>query len=107
MSPALRAYQCNLLAYKRTWRGSLTTTFLYPVLYLVAIGVGLGHLIDHGARRAFGGVPYLWLLALGLLAGKAMHIGTNESSFAVKTRITGLKTHLAVLATPLEVTDIV
>ena len=42
MPPALRAYQYNLLAYKRTWRGSVTTTFLYPVLYLAAIGVGLG-----------------------------------------------------------------
>ena len=55
--PALRAYQYNLLAYKRTWRGSLTTTFLYPVLYLAAIGVGLGHLIDHGSNQAVDGVP--------------------------------------------------
>ena len=69
MAPALRAYQYSLLAYRRTWRGSLTTTFLYPVLYLAAIGVGLGHLIDHGSNQAIGGVPYLWFLAAGAAGG--------------------------------------
>ncbi len=59
LAPALRAYQYNLLAYKRTWRGSVTTTFLYPVLYLAAIGVGLGHLIDHGSSQAVDGVRYI------------------------------------------------
>jgi len=106
MAPALRAYQYSLLAYKRTWRGSLTTTFLYPVLYLAAIGVGLGHLIDHGSNRAMGGVPYLWFLAPGLLAGTAMQIGTNESTYPVMSGIKWLKTYFAMLATPLEVTDV-
>ncbi|MGO9559868.1 MAG: ABC transporter, partial [Acidimicrobiales bacterium] len=62
MPPAFRAYQYNLLSYKRTWRGSLTTTFLYPVLYLAAIGIGLGHMIDHGGQ-AVDGVPYVHFLA--------------------------------------------
>jgi lipooligosaccharide transport system permease protein len=103
----LRAYQYNLLAYKRTWRGSLTTTFLYPVLYLAAMGVGLGHLIAHGSSdRAVGGVPYLWFLAPGLLAGTAMQIATNEATFPVMAGIKWLKTYWAMLATPLEVTDV-
>jgi lipooligosaccharide transport system permease protein len=106
LSPALRAYQYNLLAYKRTWRGSVTTTFLYPVLYLAAIGVGLGHLIDHGSNQAVGGVRYLWFLAPGLLAGTAMQIATNESTFPVMAGIKWLKTYLAMLAAPLEVTDV-
>ena len=107
MPPVLRAYQYNLLAYKRTWRGSLTTTFLYPVLYLAAMGVGLGHLIAHGSSdQAVGGVPYLWFLAPGLLAGTAMQIAANESTFPVMAGIKWLKTYLAMLATPLEVTDV-
>jgi lipooligosaccharide transport system permease protein len=104
--PALRAYQYNLLAYKRTWRGSLTTTFLYPVLYLAAIGVGLGHLIDHGSKQAVEGVPYIWFLAPGLLAGTSMQIGANEATFPVMAGIKWLKTYHAMLATPLEVTDV-
>jgi len=106
MPRAVRAYQYNLLSYKRTWRGSITTTFLYPVLYLAAIGVGLGHLIDHGSRRAVEGVPYIWFLAPGLLVATAMQIGTNESTYPVMAGIKWLKTYLAMLATPLEVTDV-
>jgi lipooligosaccharide transport system permease protein len=105
MPPALRAYQYNLLSYKRTWRGSLTTTFLYPVLYLAAIGVGLGHMIDHGGQ-AVDGVPYVQFLAPGLLAATAMQIGANESTFPVMAGIKWLKTYFAMLATPLEVTDV-
>ncbi len=32
--------------YKRTWRSSVVTSFLIPVLYLPAMGVALGSLID-------------------------------------------------------------
>ena len=103
---ALRAYRYNLLAYRRTWRGSLTTTFLYPLLYLAAIGVGLGHLVDHGSRQAVEGVPYIWFLAPGLLAGTAMQIAANESTYPVMAGIKWLKTYLAMLATPLRVTDV-
>jgi lipooligosaccharide transport system permease protein len=106
MALALRAYQYCFLSYRRTWRGSLTTTFLYPALYLAAIGVGLGHLIDHGSKTAVEGVPYIWFLAPGLLAGTAMQIGANESTFPVMAGIKWLKTYLAMLATPLEVTDV-
>jgi len=106
MPLALRAYQYSLLAYKRTWRGSVTTTFLYPLLYLAAIGVGLGHLVDHGSRQAVEGVPYISFLAPGLLAGTAMQIAANESTYPVMAGIKWLKTYLAMLATPLEVTDV-
>lgn len=103
---AFRAYQYNLLSYRRTWRGSLTTTFLYPVLYLAAMGEGLGHLINHGSSTAVQGLPYVWFLAPGLLAGTAMQIGANEATFPVMAGIKWLKTYLAMLATPLEVTDV-
>ena len=106
MPLALRAYQYSLLSYKRTWRGSLTTTFLYPVLYLAAIGVGLGKLVDHGSTVAVEGLPYIWFLAPGLLAGTAMQIAVNESTYPVMAGIKWLKTYLAMLATPLEVTDV-
>jgi lipooligosaccharide transport system permease protein len=103
---ALRAYQYNLLTYKRTWRGSLTTTFLYPVLYLAAIGVGLGRLVDHGSTAAVEGLPYIWFLSPGLLAGTAMQIAVNESTYPVMAGIKWIKTYVAMLATPLEVTDV-
>ena len=52
------------------------------------------------------GVPYIWFLAPGLLAGTAMQIAVNESTFPVMAGIKWIKTYLAMLATPFEVTDV-
>ena len=49
---------------------------------------------------------YILFLAPGLLAGTAMQIATNESTFPVMAGIKWLKTYPAMLATPLEVTDV-
>jgi lipooligosaccharide transport system permease protein len=88
--------------YKRTWRGSITTSFLYPVLYLAAMGLGLGSLIKHDVD----GVRYLDFVAPGLLASTAMQIGGNESMYPVMAAIKWLRTYFAMLATPLTVLDV-
>jgi lipooligosaccharide transport system permease protein len=91
--------------YKRTWRGSLTTSFLYPVLYLAAMGVGLGSLVDRHAHLV-GGVSYLDFIAPGLLAATAMQVGSNEAMYPVMAAIKWLRTYFAMLATPLTVLDV-
>jgi len=99
-STAYWAYQ-----YKRTWRGSLTTSFLYPVLYLAAIGLALGSLIDKHVGSV-GGVHYLDFLAPGMLAATAMQVGGNEAMYPVMGAIKWLRTYFAMLATPLTVLDV-
>jgi lipooligosaccharide transport system permease protein len=101
----LRATAYWAYQYKRTWRGSLTTSFLYPVLYLVAIGKGLGSLIqaNHGH---VGGVRFIDFLAPGLLAATAMQVGANDAMYPVMGAIKWLRTYFAMLATPLEVSDV-
>ncbi len=108
----LRPYRYYLLRYSRTWRGTLTSSFLYPVLYLLAMGVGLGHLVDthlaaHGETARLGGVGYVEFIAPGLLVATAMQWGTNESMYPVMGGLKWLKTYHALLATPVEVKDIV
>ncbi len=88
--------------YKRTWRGSITTSFLYPVLYLAAMGLGLGSLI----KGRVDGVRYLDFLAPGLLASTAMQIGGNEAMYPVMAAVKWLRTYFAMLATPLTVIDV-
>ena len=101
----LRATAYWLYQYKRTWRGSLTTSFVYPVLYLTAIGKILGSLIQqHSGPVA--GVPYLDFLAPGLLAATVMQVGGSEAMYPVMGAIKWLKTYFAMLATPLEVIDV-
>jgi lipooligosaccharide transport system permease protein len=101
----LRSMSYWTYQYKRTWRGSITTSFLYPVLYLAAMGVGLGTLVNEHVHHV-GGVPYLDFIAPGLLAATAMQVGGNESMYPVMGAIKWLKTYFAMLATPLEVIDV-
>jgi lipooligosaccharide transport system permease protein len=103
---ALRAMGFWAYQYKRTWRSSVTTSFLYPVLYLTAMGLGLGTLVDKHTH-AVDGVTYLTYLAPGLLAATAMQIGTNDATYPVMGAIKWERTYYAMLATPLSVDDVV
>ncbi len=104
-APVLRVLEHNALVYRRTYRGTLFTTFLSPVLFLTAMGLGLGALVDRQAGAALGGVPYLAFLAPGLLAASAMQTGAFENTFPVMAKTTWWKTYDAMLATPLAVRD--
>jgi lipooligosaccharide transport system permease protein len=103
--PSLRALRYWAYQYKRTWRGSITTSFLYPVLYLAAMGVGLGSLVNRHSHEVQH-VRYLVFLAPGLLAATAMQIGGNEATYPVMAAIKWMRTYLAMLATPLRVADV-
>jgi lipooligosaccharide transport system permease protein len=100
-----RALGYWIYQYKTTWRGSVTTSFLFPVLYLSAMGVGLGSLVDRHAHLV-GGVTYIDFLAPGLLAGTAMQIGGNEAMYPVMGAIKWVRTYFAMLATPLGAIDV-
>ncbi len=108
----VRPYRYFVLRYRRTWRGTLTSSILYPILYLLAMGVGLGHLVNshlssHGGAGRLGGVGYVEFIAPGLLVATAMQWGANESMYPVMGGLKWLKTYHALLATPVEVKDLV
>jgi lipooligosaccharide transport system permease protein len=91
--------------YKRTWRSSIVTSFLIPVLYLTSMGVALGSLIDKHSHGV-GGVTYVAFLAPGLLAGTCMQIGTNDTMWPVMGAIKWMRTYFAQLAGPLSIYDV-
>ena len=92
--------------YKRTWRGSAITTLLSPVLFLAAMGLGLGTLVNRSRTGGVGGVDYLAFLAPGVLAASAMQTAVTESTYPVMASIKWIKTYHAMLATPLGVLDV-
>jgi len=93
--------------WRRTWRGSAITNFALPVLYLLAMGVGLGGYVEGGgASRALGGVAYLDYIAPGLLATTVFQNAVGASTWPVMGAIKWDKTYHAMLATPLRVRDI-
>jgi lipooligosaccharide transport system permease protein len=103
---ALRSYEYWLYQYKRTYKGSLVSTVLFPVLFLASMGVGLGTLVDQSAAGGVDGQSYLVFLAPGLLAATAMQTAVTESTYPVMGAIKWFKTYHAMLATPLGVMDV-
>ena len=101
----LRASRYWAYQYRRTWRSSVVTSFLIPVLYLAAMGVALGSLVDKHSGGV-GGVSYVAYLAPGLLAGTCMQIGVNDATYPVMGAIKWMRTYLAQLAAPLGVYDV-
>jgi lipooligosaccharide transport system permease protein len=104
---AFRVFEAEARIYRRVWRGSVVSSFLNPVLFLLAMGVGLGTLVDANVPQGLEGVPYLTFLAPGLLAATAMQTGAGEGSYKVMAGIRWLKTYHARLATPLGVSGLV
>jgi lipooligosaccharide transport system permease protein len=103
---AARAFRFWLVNYRRTWRGSIYSSVLNPVLYLGAMGLGLGTLVDKHGVASLGGVSYLTFLAPGLLAAAAMTTAMGESTYPVLGSVKWLKTYQAAAATPLRPADL-
>jgi lipooligosaccharide transport system permease protein len=105
--PTVRSLEYWLYQYKRTWRGGLVSGVLSPVLFLAAMGIGLGGLVhSQTSVRGLHGFSYLVFLAPGLLAANAMQVGVQESTYPVMGAIKWIRTYHAMLATPLRVIDV-
>jgi lipooligosaccharide transport system permease protein len=103
----LRIVQRNALVYRRVWRGSMFSSFLQPTLFLTAMGVTLGSLIDREGATLPGGVEFLQFLAPGLLASACMQTATFESSWPITGRMMWDRNYEAISATPMRVIDLV
>ncbi|MEA2476507.1 MAG: lipooligosaccharide transport system permease protein [Actinomycetota bacterium] len=104
----LRVVEANARAYRRTWKGSAVTSFLGPILFLAAMGLGLGTLVHHSTRiEALSGFSYLAFIAPGLMAAMAMQTAAVEGTWPVMAGMKWIKTFHAALATPVEVSDLV
>ena len=102
----LRYFERQAIAYRRTWRASVFSNFLNPVLYLLAMGAGLGTLVDANADASGVGIPYLAWLGPGLLAAQAMQTGAGEGAFPVMMGFKWRKSYHVVVNSPLDPADI-
>jgi lipooligosaccharide transport system permease protein len=104
---SLRVAEAEARIYRRTWRGSVVSSFLTPVLYLLAMGVGLGSLVDANLPEGLEGVSYLTFLAPGLIVATAMQTGAGEGSWKVMGGIKWNQTWKARLASPIGTSSLV
>jgi lipooligosaccharide transport system permease protein len=98
------AFLAWLQAYRRVWRGSAVSTLLVPILNLLALGYGLGTLVD--ANGGIDGVSYPLFLAPGLLAAGVMQTAADEGTFPVMGALRWNRTYHAMSATPLTSGDV-
>ena len=106
LSRSLRYAESEVIAYRRTWRGTVITSFVNPVFFLAAMGLGLGQMVDGGTVQSLP-IPYLTLVASGLMAANAMQNGASDGSFPVMAGIMWRKNFLGTVTTPLGPADIV
>lgn len=102
---AVSFFRQRLTAHRHFWRSSAIGSVLEPVLFLAAMGLTLGTLVDRGPGVP-GGAGYLAFLAPGLLVAAAMQTATGESSYPVLGAIKWDRVYEAVLATPARAVDL-
>jgi len=96
-----------LIAYKRTWRGSAISSFVVPLLYILAMGVLLGGFIKGDPDKLEGATSYLSFVAPGMLAAQSMTTVFGEVTYPVMGMIKWQRVYYGMIATPLGVPDIV
>lgn len=98
----LPVWRRNFLVWRKLFGPAMIGNFVEPMLYLLALGYGLGSFI--GTMQ---GLPYTAFLASGLVCSSAMNTATFEALYSAYTRMAHQQTWPGMLATPLAVDDIV
>lgn len=97
----LGVLEYNLIGYRRTWRASVLSSFVLPLLAVLGFGLSVGSFVDQGID----GSPYLDWIVPGLLASTAVNVALGESTFTVFSSFEWIKVYHAQLASPLRVVD--
>ena len=102
-----RVFEHRYLQYRRTFRASIFSSFLTPVLFLAAMGLGLGTYVDSGdGTSSIGGVPYLAFLAPGLLVATCMQSAAFEAAFPMMSGLRWSRIFHAMVAAPISGPDV-
>lgn len=104
-SSVLLATEREARIFARFWRGNVFSVFVAPVLLLVAMGVGLGSLVNEDTA-SLDGQDYLTFITPGLLVASAVQAASGSSLWPVMAGHKWLGFHRAMVATPLTPTDV-
>jgi lipooligosaccharide transport system permease protein len=99
-SPLVRVVEREALVWARLWRGLVFSMFVQPVLYLVAMGIGLGDLVN-AHSGSVDGLTYLQFIAPGVLVASAMQLAASESMWPVLGGAKWMRQFYGVVATPI------
>lgn len=104
---AFRLFDYWAIAYKRSWKGSVISSFVTPLLYVLALGVLLGGFIDGDPEKLDGATSYLAFVAPGMVAAQAMTTVFGEVTYPVMSMVKWHKSYFGMTATPLGIPDVI
>ena len=102
MTGAFRVLDRHLKVFARTWQHNLMFNVMEPLLYLSAMGFGLGAFVQE-----IDGLSYIQFIAPGMVALSAMYSATFECTYGTFVRLHYQKAFHAMLAGPITVKDVV
>ncbi|HSL59823.1 MAG TPA: ABC transporter permease [Acidimicrobiales bacterium] len=105
-APALvRVVEREARVFRQLWRGSVFSSVVTPLLFLAAMGIGLGDLVDERSGSV-DGFDYLVFVTPGLLAASAMQTAAGESLWPVMAGTKWMRFFHAMVATPVAPGDV-
>jgi lipooligosaccharide transport system permease protein len=102
---AQRIWEKNYLAYRRLWK-VVFSGFFEPVFYLLAIGIGVGGMVDGITLPSGQSVPYAAFIAPAMMAASAMNGAVIETTFNIFFKLHFGKVYEGILTTPMQPMDI-
>lgn len=101
----LRVVEREALVFRRTWHGTVFSGIVTPVLFLGAIGIGLGGLIDERTGTVEG-LSYLDFVTPGLLAAGAVQTSAGMSLWPVMMGTKWMRFFHGMVATTMSPADV-
>jgi lipooligosaccharide transport system permease protein len=111
MSPwgyRIRVWEYLLRSWRPYFFASLSEAIGAPVLYLLAMGLGLGSLVDRNGSGVIEGVSYLDYIAPALLVSAALQIAIGEASYSTYSRFEWSRVWWGIISvpvTPIQIAD--
>ncbi len=98
----IRVWQRNRDVFLRLWHSEAPGAVVEPIVILLAMGLGLGAYVG-----LIDGQKYIEFIAPGIIASYAMFSASFECTYGSFTRMEFQNTYDAIIATPLNVEDVV
>lgn len=92
----------NLVVFARTWQVNFFPPLVEAILYLFAIGLGIGSYVQQ-----IDGIPYVNFIAPAILAISVMNSAFFECTYGSYVRMYYQKSFDAMIATPLSIEDVI
>jgi lipooligosaccharide transport system permease protein len=102
LQQVFRVWNRSFLIFKRTWLISLCWILVEPLMYLGAVGFGLGSFVS-----TIGGFSYADWYFPGLICTSTMMVSFFESTYGNFTKLTYSKVYSTQMLTPISINELI